>query len=819
MNHPTSSRPALLPDGHAAGLRAAVAADPAAPIVVGVQGAGGFGKTTLLTQLARTYEAAGVPVLSVSTLDRAVEGAEGAVLVDDAHRLDDEVLAKLREIAAKPGARLLVGYRPGPRGEALAALIGDLGAPVQLAPLGVEEIAEQTAGAPLDWIGWVQTQTGGVPRYVTRLLAAAEPGVAKLPARALDVFAHDLDQLGETGWECATAMAVGAMPHPDLLATVLDLDPRQVGAALSAVRLAGMVNAEDNLLPIVRAAVLRLGNWDRRLRITRRLVELQMDRNGPVLPLIAPLLDAPMALLPEATLASAFERAGDEALQVAPRLAPKLLAAAVSAGSSAASLLARQARAAAVAGDLDEALRLADEVIVDERAPQRELGAQVAAGVLAHRGLLERSAEMCRWSADQLRWPGDRSYAAVGLIGAGRLADAEKVLESSEETGPPTSSTGAATQLASGVRESVAGSATGALSTLVRAASLIEPKGTAPVPDSPAALAALVALHCGELDVAESTLDKVLESGAGGALLQNRHRLLAAWLPLVRGDTITARAKVPPVAENAVRDRLMAVAIAAGIASRDNDMAMLANARTLARQVVAEHTVDLFSLLPLGELVVAAARLRDLDWIEPYLTEAESLLERLGNPPLWTAMLRWKRLQAAIVLEEPGEMRVFAAGLTEFAEHNPLAAAMAEAAAMWLRVLDGEVDHERTENAARALHAAGMAWDGARLAGQAALRTSDRPAMLALLECARSLQGKPQRPRAVQTSGTDAELLSEREKEVAELVVAGLTYKQVGKRLFISAKTVEHHISRIKQRLGCTNREALLTRLRELVAT
>lgn len=90
--------------------------------------------------------------------------------------------------------------------------------------------------------------------------------------------------------------------------------------------------------------------------------------------------------------------------------------------------------------------------------------------------------------------------------------------------------------------------------------------------------------------------------------------------------------------------------------------------------------------------------------------------------------------------------------------------------------------------------------------------------MLALLECARALQGKPPRPRAVRGAmSAETDLLSEREKEVAELVLAGLTYKQVGKRLFISAKTVEHHISRIKQRLGCANREDLLNRLRELL--
>jgi DNA-binding CsgD family transcriptional regulator len=815
VNHPTTSRAALVTDGHADGLRSAVEASPGSPIVAGIQGAGGFGKTTLLDAIAAAYREADVPVLGVRDLDRA---EHGALLVDDAHRLDDELLLRLSEIARRPGIRLLVAYRPGPRSAALGELIGELGAPVLLAALGLDEIAERTEGSALDWVGWVQTQTGGVPRYVSRLLAEAVPGRAELPARALDHFQHDLDQLGEIGWGCATAMAIGATPHPDLLAVVVGTDSSAVGAVLAAMRSGAMLGSEDVLLPIVRAAVLRLTSWELRLRITRKLVELQLSRGGPVLPLVAPLLEAPMALLPEATLATAFERAGEEAVQVAPHLAGRMLAAAVSAGVPAGSVLARQARAAAVAGNLDEALRLADRVIVDENAPDRELGVQVAAGVLAHRGLLERSAELCRWSAAKLRWPGDRAFAAVGLIGAGRLADADELLKTGDDAGPPTSMTGAAAQMAAGVRESVVGSATTALSTLVRAASLSEPLGRGVfVPDTPAAVAALVALHCGELDVAQSTLDRAVETGAGGALLHNRHRLLAAWLPLVKGDTVTARAKLPEASEMAARDRLMATAIEAGIASRDNDMTALATARAQARQVAAEHSVDLFSLLPLGELVVAAARLRDQEWITPYLNEAKALLERLGNPPLWTSMLLWKRLQAAIVLEENDSAARFADQLDALAHHNALAAAMAEAARMWLRVLGGEVDQDEVERIARGLHGAGLAWDGTSLAGRAAIRTHDRRAMLALLECARALQGKPPRPRSVNTGGADSELLSEREKEVAELVVAGLTYKQVGKRLFISAKTVEHHISRIKQRLGSANREELLTRLRELL--
>ncbi|GAA4837295.1 helix-turn-helix transcriptional regulator [Saccharopolyspora rosea] len=819
MSRSMTSRPTPVPDSSAAGLRSVVAADPAAPIVAGIQGAGGCGKTTLLERLSRIYRDAGVPVLDVHSLDRA---AEGAVLVDDAHRLDDEVLAELRATARKPGVRLVVAYRPGPRSAALAELIGDLGAPVLLSGLAPDEVAElagRTLGAvpPPEWVGWLCEQTGGVPLFVARVLAATEPGelAPRLPDRALDRFQHDLDLLGDAARDCVTAMAVGATPHPQLIGALLDLDAATVASALEAVRAGGLVDADDGLLPVVRAAVLRLTPWERRLRVVRRLVETQLARGGPVLPLVRPLLGAEIALLPEATLATAFERAGDEALPQAPELARQLFDAAVSAGTPATAVAARRARAAAESGDLDEALRLADRMIVDETVPDRELGVQVAATVLAHRGLLARSAELCRWSAEHLRWPGDRAYAAVGLIGTGRLAEADELLHSPADAGPPTSMSGAAVQLAEGVRESVTGSATTALSTLVRSASLSEPVGRdALVPETPAAAAALVALHCGELDVAQSTLDRALDSGAGGPLLRARHQLLAAWLPLVRGDTVTARAKLAEAGESAARDRLLATALQAGIASRDNDMAALTVSRGLARQAAAEHPVDLFTLLPLGEFVVAAARLRDLDWIAPYLKEARELLERLGNPPLWKAPLSWKCLQAAVVLEELDVARRHASDLEAVADHNPLAAALADGARTWLRILSGQVAQDEAEQAARALHSAGLAWDGARLAGQAAIRTTDRRAMLGLLECARALQGKPPRPRAV---GDGADVLSEREKEVAELVLAGLTYKQVGKRLFISAKTVEHHIGRIKQRLGCANREDLLARLRELL--
>jgi DNA-binding CsgD family transcriptional regulator len=57
-------------------------------------------------------------------------------------------------------------------------------------------------------------------------------------------------------------------------------------------------------------------------------------------------------------------------------------------------------------------------------------------------------------------------------------------------------------------------------------------------------------------------------------------------------------------------------------------------------------------------------------------------------------------------------------------------------------------------------------------------------------------------------------VLGEREREVAALVVEGLTYREIGARLFLSAKTVEHHVARLRQRLGSASRGELFGDLR-----
>ncbi|MGZ4603991.1 MAG: helix-turn-helix transcriptional regulator, partial [Kineosporiaceae bacterium] len=377
--------------------------------------------------------------------------------------------------------------------------------------------------------------------------------------------------------------------------------------------------------------------------------------------------------------------------------------------------------------------------------------------------------------------------------------------------------------------------AAAALSTLTRASMLLEPVGRGAVLlDTPAALAALVALHCGELDVAESVLRRALSAELGGEPNRRRHLLLLAWVDMLRGRFGSARdhidlARDVDGREMEPRDDLYLQALEIGLARRSSDVPTLVRGWARVRQAMLRHPIELFTLLPLGELIVAAARLKDTDRLAPHIGQAEALLDRLGRPPLWSTALHWSGVQAAILADDPEALRPHAAALREAARTMPYAATLAGAGRCLLRVLRNEVDATAVLRAAEDLATVGLAWDGSRLAGQAAARAVDPRERTTLLNCARALAegiGDERRERDHAPGGRAAggeELqppaaangqLSDREREVARLVVAGQTYREIGEQLYISAKTVEHHVARIRQRLGAETRSDLLARLR-----
>lgn len=58
-------------------------------------------------------------------------------------------------------------------------------------------------------------------------------------------------------------------------------------------------------------------------------------------------------------------------------------------------------------------------------------------------------------------------------------------------------------------------------------------------------------------------------------------------------------------------------------------------------------------------------------------------------------------------------------------------------------------------------------------------------------------------------SDPELDRLTSREKEVLRLIARGYPYKQVAKRLFISVKTVESHVSAVLRKLQLSNRHEL----------
>jgi DNA-binding CsgD family transcriptional regulator len=472
---------------------------------------------------------------------------------------------------------------------------------------------------------------------------------------------------------------------------------------------------------------------------------------------------------------------------------------------------------AARAGDLDTALRTADAALRDRSDTEHQVrAAAVLAAVLPHRGLLARSVELHRWLAR--RQPACAPDAAVALLGVGALGEATAAVDTPDDDAPGLADAADALT-ARGVLASVTGDSSAALSLLTRAAAVLAVCDRPAVRgDTPAALGALVALHRGEPELAGPLLDRALALDLGGPAHRRRHLLLRAWCALAGGDGVTARtlrARAGETGSEVVepRDELVAVALDVALARRAGDVRGLLDLWARAREALVRHPVDLYVLLPVGELALAAARLGEQGWVAPHLSEGDALLESLGSPALWSTPWHWYGLQYAIATGRLDVAATHADALAVAALSSHQAVAPARAAEVWLRVLAGEVDPDEVTAAATGLRAAGLGWDGSRLAGEAALRTTDRRAISALLACARDLH-------AVASEEPEPDVpaprvaLTEREREVAALVVEGLTYREIGARLFLSAKTVEHHVARLRQRLGSATRGELFGDLR-----
>jgi len=786
---------------------------------------------------------AGDPARERAVRDQLLErlaDAPMALIVGDAQWLDEgslRVLVAIAERSVDQAVSLVVAHRPAPGDPTLAALDAALSRRQQMVvldPLSEDEVGERAAlvlGAAVEpgLVELLAEQTAGVPALVDRLarawvesgvvtagrLATTPDGVA--PSLVAAVRA-EVDQLPTPARTVLAALSVGADLDDELLATVTGLPADGLGEPIDLLRAAGlMVHGSEEVVPVVAAALGVLTPVADQRRFHARLAEALVARRAPPMQ-AAEHLAAAGASGPAA--AAAYVAAGEASLSESPELARAWFDRAAASGAPPQAVAAWQAEAAALDGDADAALRLADRAAGDQGAAEADRARSVVAALLPGRGFWRRSGAAY---AELASGQGPRADAAAVLSALGRIVSGEPDGAATVRERLPVPAPlelEALVLSVEGLTDTLGDRASGALTSFLEAAELLESAHTRLVlPDSPHALGATVGLALGEPSTADHLLSRALDRSAGGLALRNRHRLLAGWIGLRSGRWAAAQAALDETADRplAPREVLVAAAVEAGLARRAGDLARLARAWDRADGVLLRHPADLLSLEVVGELAITASRLGHWDRIATKARELGDVVRGLGSPPLWLLPLRWVGLQVALASDDH-EAAVRRAGEVEAVPAvHPRLEALADAARSWVAVLGGDVDVARVGEAADGLQKLGLAWEASRLTGQAAIRSSDPSVTRALLEQARDLKATlPSADQAEAPAGTG--MLSEREQTVAQYVVDGLTHKEIGAQLYISPKTVEHHVAKIRQKLGASTRAEMRAALRSQLA-
>ncbi|CAH0292786.1 helix-turn-helix transcriptional regulator [Rhodococcoides fascians] len=788
-------------------------------VVVGVNGSG---RSAVLGAVA-----AAVTTVHAGTVTDAPSGA--TVLVDDAHLLPDHRVDEIAAAATRSDITLVLATAPRRYDSRIEKLVASAGAArLTLVPLDKTSIATRAAAVarPISasLASAIAKSTGGLLVAVDAALAAlggerSDPTPLRVVTESV-AEQHRRLLVDTTDDTRAVLLAArfGVVPDPATAAQLVTR-PADAETVVDIACSSGLLDATGALIPSAEGPLTEMIG-ERRCRVLLdRITEVAAESG---------LLDASAARalathgVIRADLADFLAGQGDS---TSVESAGQLYDAATAAGFDPSALAARRAEVAAATGHLDEAGRRADEILdaaTDHTQADLRTAVRVSASIAAQRGMVSRSAQLFAWLGTD-RLGTDAVWAALSAAAAGDRPAADRAL-SVVASLAPTSSTASGALLVDGVLGSIdsrsAAASSAAANALMRAVTLTAaPSDRWCAPDSAAAVAALHAVHCGDLARVDSVIARALPELRPGSGAHTRLVLIGGWAAMLRGDAAQACHLVDPleIPDSHVRNHLFLHGIRVGLARRSGDAGSLVTAWTQAQNVVAAYSIDLFSLLPLGELVLAATRVGQFDRVEHLVSQATTLLAALGDPPVWASALHWYQVQAAIVAQTPDALVPHAKALASAASTHPYSSALAAAGRAWLGVLQGRPDAAEVELSARTLTAFGLPWDGARLASEAALTVADTATATSLLHIARSLR----QPSSLQreTDGTTPQpsgSLSEREAEVAELLVLGVTYREVGSRLYISPKTVEHHVARIRRRLGAGSRSELISMLRAM---
>ncbi|HEX2188602.1 MAG TPA: AAA family ATPase [Longimicrobiaceae bacterium] len=742
-------------------------------------------------------------------------GRPPVVVFEDVHWADEATLDLLRYLARRiEGCRVLLiaTYREDEVGDRhpLRLVLGDVAtAPgvrrLALAPLTAGAVRALAAGSGLD-AEELHRQTGGNPFYVTEILAA---GGERIPATVRDAVLARAARLPEGARAVLDAAAViGLRSEPWLLQEVAGGEAGGAEACLASGMLTVQEEAYAFRHELAREAVLGAVVPHRRVELHRRVLEALRAAAGAE----------------PARLAHHAEEAGDGAgvLQLAPEAARR--ASALSAHREAAAQYARALRFAQGLSDAGRAEllgRYSFECAVSDQYPE---------AVRAHREVVRIS----RGLGDRLREGEALSELAGFLVFLGRNAEAEEASRDAIgllEALPP------GPELA----EAYAGQATlrmlnrdnaEAVRWARKALELAEPGGylrTRIKAYNRLGSARIVGGDPG----GEPDLRRALELARGAGLhwdaasaYGNLGSGWGEWYEFARAEPYLDEG-IAYATEHEAEANLVYMlswqALVRLYLGRWPEAE--ASAERVTQRTGASVISRIMALVALGRLKVRRGDPAAAELLDEALALAlpTGTLQRL-------APVRAARAEAAWLAGDPGRVREEAGSALELAvEHRhpwftgellcwlaragepveapeyvgrpfalQLAGRWAEAADEWRRrgcpyeAAQALAESAEPEDLRAAL--AGFERLGARPAAQ---RTHRRLREL-------GVRGVPRGPRP--STRDNPAGLTRREAEVARLLAEGLRNAEIARRLFLSPKTVDHHVSRVLAKLGVHTR-------------
>ncbi|OUC75569.1 LuxR C-terminal-related transcriptional regulator [Gordonia lacunae] len=794
------------------------------PLCAVAVGTPGSGRSALLTAVHEQLRRRDVPV-SIG-LPAATGAGAGPVFVlaDDMHLWPGPMIQTALGMLDAGTIGLIATAEPrelDPGVRLLRDRARPYGAVLELEALGTADVLTRATrmGLTVDptTASQIRRRCGGAPALVDAALRSVRAAAGGNP-QGVDAPPDDLISIVERlarEWHhrllrgldpltlAVLALAsVRAPLDPDSVADAAGADRVAAAGALDRARGCGLLRGSDVFVSAA-AGPLRDVLGDRRigeLRHKSAVTALRAAELTPDIALLAAEAGVDDARIVDALVAGATDATAARAvvlLRAADRVAP---------GRDDVRLL--MAQRALASGDLDGAGGAADQRLetAGPADPGVEEWVELAATVAAQRGLASHAADLYRWGAANSSAP-QSLPAAVALLAVGDSAAVTAIAEA-DRGRAPVASRAARSLVTRGLLATLDDAddtpSGDAVDAVIRGLSAGGAASRGPYAGRVLHAAIAVALNHGDTVGAQTIRSVAPESGRA---------LIDAEIALTVGDLEAAARLIPSDDPVGMPERLRWQAIRLGLARRRGDTAALTTAWQHGLSLLAATEVDLYLLRSFGEFWIAAASLGQLSAVDRYVGAADRLLARLDDPPAWSQFWDFAGVQAAAVARDDAAVAHRMARLDLAAAQNRTARSLAVAARAWVSLTRGGSDTvadtaAEVTAAVDALRTIGLQWEAARLAGMAALRADDPTTAAGLLDTARSA-GEDRR-RTPPVGGP----LTDREAEVAHELLQGFTYREIGERLYISAKTVEHHVARIRRRLDAGSRSELLAALR-----